>query len=612
MSYPPSALAANKTALTKTLTDHPAHHNSIANAINDIVTELGTDPSGASASLTVRLTGITYDGTNNVLASGTKLAGYIDFTPMSAPAWAEGRVFYSTDDKTLCYYTDINGVTMNIGEENWVKGRNTSGVQINNGAVVYISGATGSNALISLADADIVDGAESVIGLVTENIANNAIGRVTTSGLVRGLDTSAWAEGTKLYLSQTAGALTSTRPTPPAHAVCIGIVIYQHANHGQILVHVDTGDDLSLLHDVILTTPAADQFLAYDGTVWRNRSLFSAENSWSAIQNITNTTDCTAADTGALQVQGGVWVEKQLRVGGVALIGNTNGVGVSGGMKEVSTGGKFYNGTTPTLIDHYKLLLYEDSGSNYYGITVSAGALNYMADGTNSATTGIIHRFHCGNVKTDSFIIDGAFCKISDGNFFYLRGNASTDGSVRISSDDSSKSIEEARVSGSWVSARTTQVSGSMRIQMIGANVRIVDDPTTGESGIQKLFVNKTGANSVKGSVVSMSTTTTRGVRLTPANADNAVGIIAESGIADGSNVWVWATGAIAQVLLENSTAATVGYWAKVSDSVAGRADMTISDPPGAVLDHWSEIGHCGQTVTAGTDQLALCELHFN
>lgn len=40
MAFPPSAVAADKADATVIATDHPAHHNALANAINDTVTEL--------------------------------------------------------------------------------------------------------------------------------------------------------------------------------------------------------------------------------------------------------------------------------------------------------------------------------------------------------------------------------------------------------------------------------------------------------------------------------------------------------------------------------------------------------------------------------------------
>ena len=50
-------LATNKTDATPSTTDHAAHHNDLADAINKIEAELGVDPSGSYTSVVNRLNG---------------------------------------------------------------------------------------------------------------------------------------------------------------------------------------------------------------------------------------------------------------------------------------------------------------------------------------------------------------------------------------------------------------------------------------------------------------------------------------------------------------------------------------------------------------------------
>lgn len=54
MAYPPSVLATNRTNVSAVLDNHPGDHNAVNQAVNDIVTELGSDPSGAFASVQAR------------------------------------------------------------------------------------------------------------------------------------------------------------------------------------------------------------------------------------------------------------------------------------------------------------------------------------------------------------------------------------------------------------------------------------------------------------------------------------------------------------------------------------------------------------------------------
>lgn len=133
----------------------------------------------------------------------------------------------------------------------------------------------------------------------------------------------------------------------------------------------------------------------------------------------------------------------------------------------------------------------------------------------------------------------------------------------------------------------------------------------TPEGGLAIRLTNDTGAASVKGSLIEASHAVEQAVSLTDASGDDdCMGVIHEDGVADGDPVWVVVAG-MADVLLEDGTSATRGYWAGTA-ATAGRADITNLDPPGLVDAHFTEIGHCVQSATAGTNVLARCVLHFN
>lgn len=164
--------------------------------------------------------------------------------------------------------------------------------------------------------------------------------------------------------------------------------------------------------------------------------------------------------------------------------------------------------------------------------------------------------------------------------------------------------------------------NGSITIQII-ANTPDVDDSVerrlivsdnimfTPEGGLAVRYLNDTGAPSIKGSVVEASPNIYDGVRLAVAGAANAVGVVYESGFLVGEPMFVVTSGK-AQVLLEDGTTSTVGYWVGLSTTVNGRADATNAVAPGLVLRHFDEIGHCHETKGAGVNVLALCTLHFN
>ena len=131
-------------------------------------------------------------------------------------------------------------------------------------------------------------------------------------------------------------------------------------------------------------------------------------------------------------------------------------------------------------------------------------------------------------------------------------------------------------------------------------------------------MINKTGAPSVLGTVVENSPTTDFGCGIMPAGDPDLIGVMygdsSGNPIADGSEVWVVTMG-VADVLLENDSAATRHFWCKISETDNGRVDAT-TDPTGpgfiTATEHFREIGHAQQSVGAGTDVMCRINLHFN
>jgi len=155
----------------------------------------------------------------------------------SLPSHSEGILFYDYNEKTLSFYNAEAEITMNLGEEQWVRVRNSSGSTILDGQAVYILGAVSDNPTIALAKADDLD-TSAVVGLATHDIENNTVGYVTVSGVVHGLVTNAFAAGDTVYLSATtAGEFTNTAPAGNNFDVIIGTVTRAHVSDGAVLVH---------------------------------------------------------------------------------------------------------------------------------------------------------------------------------------------------------------------------------------------------------------------------------------------------------------------------------------------------------------------------------------
>ena len=163
---------------------------------------------------------------------------YIDFntTPGVVPNQT-GRVNWNPPDAALEIDMEY-GVVQQVGQELYARVQNSTGVTIPNGTVVGFVGAT--DAAVSVVPY-LADGTQStlyVLGVMTHDLPDSGQrGYCTTWGFVRGLDTSAFAQGDVLYASPTtAGAFTNVKPTAPDGVVALGLVLRVNSIDGAIFV----------------------------------------------------------------------------------------------------------------------------------------------------------------------------------------------------------------------------------------------------------------------------------------------------------------------------------------------------------------------------------------
>jgi len=176
MAWPPAVIASNKNNATAMVNDHAAHHNTLADAVNDTVAEI----------------------LNGVTASRTLIRQVKN---------ASGGVLNRGDA------VRVNGA---VGENITVT-KAQAGANVPNPPSINV-----------------------VFGVVSsETIADNANGDVTINGVIVDLDTSAWNVGDFLYLSATTpGLLVDTPPSAPNEIVCLALVTKKDATEGQICVQV--------------------------------------------------------------------------------------------------------------------------------------------------------------------------------------------------------------------------------------------------------------------------------------------------------------------------------------------------------------------------------------
>lgn len=226
----------------------------------------------------------TGSATFNVLSSSSATIPYLNTTgdlsvdkisfsvSPTTDALSEGQVRWSDDDKTLNIQTEDPDVTLQVGQEMYLRVTNKTTQDLSDGELVYINGAQGNRPTIDLALATTEDTADTTIAMVTHSIPVNNTGYVTTIGLVRDIDTSSFVEGDTLYLSSTTpGGFVNVKPSPPNHAIKVGYVVTS-AVLGKVLVSIHTGSDLKGLHDVSTTSLVTDNVLVYSSSslYWYN------------------------------------------------------------------------------------------------------------------------------------------------------------------------------------------------------------------------------------------------------------------------------------------------------------------------------------------------------
>lgn len=211
---------------------------------------------------------------------------YIDLPEDGPHVTQARRVQWNQDDGTV----DIGlygGSVLQVGQELMYYAKNTSGGLIANGTPVMFTGTVGASGKLefglAVADGSVL--ADYMMGVTTQDIADNDFGYVTSFGLVRGFDTTGspygevWNDGDLLYFDPaTPGTWTNVAPQAPNIDVPVAVVVNAGpGGSGSIFVRMTVAESLARLQDVYINgtgTPANGDVLVYDlaDSRWENRT----------------------------------------------------------------------------------------------------------------------------------------------------------------------------------------------------------------------------------------------------------------------------------------------------------------------------------------------------
>ena len=334
---------------------------------------------------------------------------------------------------------------------------NQSGATLSKGVPVYVSGTHSSGKpTVELADNDGTN-TYPAIGLVYANIANGSSGEVAISGHLFNLNTSSYTAGAALYLDDTAGGLTTTRPTASTKKVQkVGLVTRSHSTAGSILIigagrTNDVNNEITALTGVALNASNLGTFTG--DTIADSTDIKSALQALeTAVETQFTTTDGDFTVSGDLTVNGSTTTvnsttlqvdDKNIELAtivattftGDATAGSADITNVSdttnlipGVAISISSGGGTVtlpattilsvSGTTVTLNDAFT-----GTGSSS-GVTFSAGGpADTTADGGGITLKGTTNKTISWVDSTDAWTFS-EHINIADTKSYYMNGTA--------------------------------------------------------------------------------------------------------------------------------------------------------------------------------------------
>lgn len=131
--------------------------------------------------------------------------------------------------------------------------KNKTGVTLYKGQAVYIVSSDGENLNVALAQANSEATSSKTMGLLKQDLANDAIGVMITEGFLDNIDTSGLTAGDPMWLSPTTpGGIVfglANKPSAPNHMVFLGYVLRIQSNNGGYYVKIQNGFENDELHD---------------------------------------------------------------------------------------------------------------------------------------------------------------------------------------------------------------------------------------------------------------------------------------------------------------------------------------------------------------------------
>lgn len=260
------------------------------------------------------------------------------------PVVPSGALAWNPVEECLDVYQP-DGTVCQVGLENYIRVCNHTGSELTQGSFVMFVGVEEPHAdspehtpKVAPFTANGAFPPLYTVGVLTENIANGEIGRATTLGKVRDLNTTGssvsetWAIGDLLWAHPTIpGALTKVKPAAPEIAVSVAAVLHVGTVDGVLLVRPTIFPQLhtgTFTSDTQQTAAVANTPYA---VAWNTNGLKCPHI------NVANTTEITVQDSGLYQFEFRLHLEAPKNQSGrIWLWVRVNGVDAPGSATELS------------------------------------------------------------------------------------------------------------------------------------------------------------------------------------------------------------------------------------------------------------------------------------
>ena len=259
--------------------------NGNAYVSSNIISTGNTDVSG-TLNLSNATTALTTDLSSNVIMKIDQLSNVTITNPLN--------------DQILVYE---NGNLINeFPIHNYIKIKNDSGVQLETGNVVYITGYHNQNVVkVALAKGDSED-TMPAIGIMYEPVAIDGEGVAVAYGKVNGFNTSTFVEGDTLYVSNVeSGVLSNVKPYGINADLIqnVGVCVRSHSESGAVFV-TGIGRSNDIPNANVLTDDATINFV-YVNTLNNDLKKIEPSNLMTKTQTFADTSNVGNTTTNVVQ-----------------------------------------------------------------------------------------------------------------------------------------------------------------------------------------------------------------------------------------------------------------------------------------------------------------------